>query len=191
MICEYCGKTFKTAKGFEKHHCKKMDEIELYSNDSYDLYKLYRKVYMVKESKKLNEIELKMKFVKSFIFKSIVKLNNFLKENAIENYEYYLKFLNEKRIPVSDWTSNLTLKNFINYRAYNEDYATAVLRSENYLKSRNLDINTCTPNRIIELLEDGWISRHYFDYKKIDLKKIIPEEIRKNMWGVLYELANS
>ena len=183
MQCLYCGQTFEDPKRFEKHRCKVMKRMEMITSSLLDTYISYSKHINNKKIKKTDTEEI-LKFLKSSSFDFIMKLDRFCSENELNQDDYiksmlFLKFRKDK------WTTPNVLERYIIYRANHEPDFIGVERSEKYLTKKNIDIMKLSSGELYNLIKDGWVSKHYFSLKKIDLKTLLPKEMLDDLWEVL------
>lgn len=183
MECLYCGKTFEDPKRFEKHKCKALKNAERITAEIYQVYLTYAKIILNKKIKK-DDADSFVKFLKSSLFDKMVKLERFISENQIDCAEYLNTMLFLKIQP-NMWTSQDSIKKYIVYRANHENVGIAYERSKKYIIDHNININECTPGFLFNLIYNGFLSKHYFEIMKIDLKKILPKEYLDDLWEIL------
>lgn len=183
MICEFCGKRFKQESAFKNHHCKMMDKFASFDEGAFELWQSYLKgSKMYRPSDKLNQ---RMKFVKSPLFSEFLYLKRFLIEKEMGGDTAYPFFLGEQSIPKNAWRTKKTIGAFNIYRAKNENYALSVERSENYLKSRDLTLETCPKFILFTLLKQGLISKNIFISKNIDVKDVFTPDWLLELKGLV------
>lgn len=102
-------------------------------------------------------------------------MKQFLEENLLDASDYFDKMMIFK-VKSSQWTTPDSLHRYLVYRNNMEKPEQGIYRSEQYLKSHQLDIMKLDLIQLTTLISDGWLSKHYFISKGIDLRKVLPQE---------------
>lgn len=169
MQCQFCGKIFEDPKRFEKHQCKPMKRVAFFDENCFKLFKLYQ--YKTARKKNIERLD----YLKSSMFDYFINMKQFLDENLLDASDYFDKMMIFK-VKSSQWTTPDSLHRYLVYRNNMEKPEQGIYRSEQYLKSHQLDIMKLDLIQLTTLISDGWLSKHYFISKGIDLRKVLPQE---------------
>lgn len=164
--CKYCGKSFKTEKGFQKHNCEKKQRYENFNMTGYAIFIVYCHFshYRLPE----NDEDKKMKFISFKYYKNFCTLADYILHSNVIDYVEYIKFLAMKLIPYKDWCNDKTVREFLYGYLRTEPMSSAIYRSENYLQDNNITLDTISEGRLFMALNMGLISYKYIQYKNFD-----------------------
>jgi hypothetical protein len=176
--CRYCGKAYKTQKGFEKHHCEKMDRYNETTEITDYVYNIANLFY--KFSKNIPDTleERKLIIINSRYYKDIKVLEKWAVETNPINFYEYVHYLYTSKISADNWTKSYVYKNFLFDYLAKEPTASAIERAEKYLANNGLTINTISSNRLYLAILYGHISKKYLDYIHVDVSK----KLDPNCW---------
>jgi hypothetical protein len=171
--CIYCGKVYKTQKGFEKHHCEKMDRYNETTEATDYVYNIVNSFYKLSKNTPKTLEERKFIIINSRYYKDIKALEKWAIETQPINFYEYIHYLYSSKVSINDWTKSFTYKNFLFDYLAKEPPAIAIKRSEDYLTNNGLTIDTISSNRLYLAILYGHISRKYLEYIHVDVSKIL------------------
>lgn len=175
--CKYCGKVYKTQKGFEKHHCKEMDRYHEITDVTEYVFTIFHNTYI--ENKMPNNSEDRKLFIAKSRYYDIVKsLEKWALETQPINFMEYVKFLKFNLVPFKKWTLDHTYHCFLYQYLREEPDAIAIQRAETFLKNNDLTIDTISSNRLFLAIKFGTISPKYLRYIGVN----VAEKLDEGQW---------
>lgn len=168
--CQYCGKTYKTEKGFSNHKCEYKDRYEsLSTQDYFTLWLAFKTVNKLTVNKDIEKE--KMSFIASSQYKQFAQFSQWCKNVGMINVVSYLQYINRFNVPYKFWCSDINYRNFLDSYINSELNSIAIDRSEQFLKNNGLNIDEISSNRLYLLMLSGQISKKYlkhigFNYSK-------------------------
>lgn len=173
LKCQFCGKVFKTEKGFEKHSCEKKQRYLNFDENAFTLWVTFMKISKTKLS--TNYEKKKMAFINNSMYNFFVTLTQWCIDMDVVDIEAFIKYCYSLRLPSQLWISDSNYVNFIHWFIKNENKILAIKRSEQYLELNGLALNELSPNRLFFLLLSGKISNKFLTSRNVDVKSILDE----------------
>lgn len=189
MKCKYCGKEFKTERGYEKHNCKKKMRSYLYWSGMREVWKSFCKIYDIKIPKQQstwcgNKIEKQEKsFIECPCFIDLHRFYDYQKSIQCIDVDSFMQYLKRKNINIKNWTFSTHYKEFLGEYLTGELTSLAIKRSEEYIVNNvqfndDIKLMELSPLRLYNLLRYGQINIKYIIYKDFDLScKLSQSEI--------------
>lgn len=171
FVCRYCNKKFKTEKGFNNHHCEKMDRWNNFNWFGYLAFNMFCKKNFIKVS--LVEEEQKLKFINSKYYKEFDKFGLWLLEMNVIDVVSYIQYLISNEIHINQWYKEKTLRCFLYNYLRTEPLSSAIFRSEKYLKDNCIKLEDISSNRLYIALKNGFISIKYLRHNNFNYKNLL------------------
>lgn len=160
--CQYCGKTYKTEKGFSNHKCEYKDRYEsLSTQDYFALWLAFKTVNKLSVNKDVERE--KMAFISSSHYKQFVIFSQWCHSIGMLDAVAYFEYLKKYNIPYKLWCSDGSYRKYLILYINSELQPLAIDRSKKFLQDNNLDINTISSNRLYLLMLSGRISKKYLN----------------------------
>lgn len=170
--CSYCGKTYKTEKGFSNHKCEYKDRYEsLSTKDYFTLWLTFKTINRLSVNKDIEKE--KRAFITSAQYKQFVNFSEWCQNVGMINVVSYFQYLKQFVIPLKFWCNDTTYRNFLDSYINSELTSIAIDRSELYLKNNNLNIESISSNRLYLLLLSGQVSKKYLNHIGFDYVKYL------------------
>lgn len=182
-ICKFCGKQFKTEKGFQKHHCEKMDRWNNFNWFGFLAFNMFSKSNHIKIYD--SEEEQKLNFIKSKYYKEFDKFGKWLLEMNVIDVPSYIKYLIKFVIPIHQWCSEKILRCFLYDYLRTEPISCAIVRSEKYLQEHNVSLDNISSGRLYIALKNGFISNRYLQTKNFDYRNLLKNCLSENEFNQL------
>lgn len=80
-----------------------------------------------------------------------------------------------------NWCKDSFFEGFISDYIFKEDKNTAIKRSEEYIKTNNINFNNISENMLYILLKFGLVSPYYIKDKKINVKELLGLDLQENI----------
>ena len=183
FICKYCGKKFKTEKGFQKHHCEKMERWNNFNWLGYLAFNMFSKSNHIKIYK--DDEKQKMNFIQSHYYKEFDKFGKWVLEMNVIDIPEYIKYLIKFAVPIKEWYCEKTLRWFLCCYLRTESMASAIQRSEKYLQDNNITLETISSSRLYLALRNGFISNKFLLKNNFDYKQILRNNLSENDFNQL------
>lgn len=177
--CEFCGKEFKTDKGFNKHLCEKKKRFVNFDEISYQVWLTICNVFKIRLPKNRDDKTLRLKFINDKSYKALCNFAHWLVDTGIINAFSYISFLKTNMIPMKQWTASNTHKAWLYQYLKDEPEATSIKRSEDYLKQIGVTLDTISQNRLYLAIRYGLITNKYLKSKKFNVQSVLDE----NQWS--------
>lgn len=167
--CNYCGKSYKTERGFTNHKCEYKNRYEsLINNDYFSIWLAFKTINRLVVNKDIEKE--KRAFITSAQYKQFVEFSEWCKNIEMLNVVSYLEYLNKFNIPLKLWCTDKTYRAFLETYITNELNSIAIDRCEKYLSENGLNINTISQNRLYILMLSGKISKKYLNHVGFNYK---------------------
>ena len=176
MKCEFCGKEFKTEKGFEKHMCEKKSRYVNFNEVGYQVWLTICNVFKVRLPKNSDDKTLKLKFINDKSYKCICLFSHWMIETGVLNAFSYISFLKSNMIPMKNWMDSNTYKCWLYQYLKDEPETISIKRSEDYLNNLGISLETISPNRLWLGIRYGHITNKYLKKKKFDVRPLLDEK---------------
>jgi hypothetical protein len=173
--CEFCGKEFKTEKGFQRHSCEKKKRFMEFDEVGFRIWSIMNNVFKVRMPRKITADELKMRFVNDKSYKAIVMFAHWVVDNGVLDIVSYLQFLNRNVVPMKQWTTSRVYKVWLIEYLKNEPLSQATKRAEDYLSAEGLTLETVSQNRLYLLIRYGIISVKYLKSKNFNIRQALDD----------------
>ena len=170
MICEFCGKEFKTEKGFQKHMCEKKKRYVNFDEIGYQVWLTICNVYKVRLPRNPTSEMLKLRFITDKSYKAICLFAHWTIDVGVLNVFSYISFLKKNMISMKDWSSSNTYKSWLYQYLKDEPETTSIKRSEDYLNQNGVTLDTISSNRLYLAIRYGLITNKYLKSKNFDVK---------------------
>lgn len=167
MQCQFCGKIIEDPKRFDKHQCKAMKRVAQFDENCFKLFQLYQ--YKTARKKNVERLD----YLKSSLFDYFINMKEFIDGNMLDASDYFDKMIIFK-VKSKEWTTSDSLHRYFVYRNNMEKPEQGIYRTEQFLAKWQIDILKIDLIQLTSLIKDGWLSKHYFLSKGIDLRKILP-----------------
>ena len=94
MKCEFCGKEFKTEKGFQKHMCEKKRRFVEFDNIGYQIWLRICNIFKIRLPKVNGDDDtpLKMRFINDKSYKAICLFARWVIDVGVLNPFSYITF---------------------------------------------------------------------------------------------------
>lgn len=175
MKCEFCGKEFKTEKGFSRHMCEKKERYVNFNTIAYRVWLTICNVFRIRLPQSQDEELLKMKFIQDKSYKAYVTFAQWLLDTSVIDVFSYITFLNTHQVAMKDWTKPNVYKSWLYEFLKNEPDALSINRSKKYLESNGLTLETISSNRLYLAIRYGWITNKYLKLQNFDVREHLDE----------------
>lgn len=161
-ICQYCGKTFKTDKGFEKHNCKYKQRMTNFNHLAYALFNMFLKFSHLSRFKE--EEKQKMKFIKSHYYNDFDSFAQWCVHINIINVVSYMEYLCQNQIEIKNWKDEKTLRCWLYTYLRAEPEWQSINRSKKFLDEKlHQTLDQVTSPMLYLALRNGFITKKYMD----------------------------
>ena len=161
-ICQYCGKTFKTEKGFEKHNCKYKERMMNFNHLAYTLFNMFMRYSHLSRFK--DEEKQKMKFIKSRYYNDFDIFSKWCADINIINIVDYMEFLCNNNISIKEWKDEKILRCWLYNYLRKEPEWQSIERSKKFLNEKiHTSIENISSPLLYLALRNGFITKKYMD----------------------------
>lgn len=158
FTCPFCGKEYKTERGFQNHKCVYKDRVLSFNDYTLKLWQTVYNVYRFKLPTKLEE-QL-MAFAHNKSYNDINKFVVWVIETKPLDFLNYLQFLKQEQIAINRWTNERVYHSWLNKYLNNESLALATERANNYINTYGA-IETMSGMRLYTAIKYGYFSKKY------------------------------
>jgi len=181
--CKFCGKTLKTAKGFQQHYCEKMSRYHNFNWLGFMVFDMFNKKHFIRmpEQQELR----RMKFINSRYYKDFTSFANWMTETNVVSPVDYVNYILGNELPINQWKDDRTVRSFLYQYLRQEPLASAIHRSEKYLTENKVCLENISQGRLLLGLQTGHISLKYLKYKNFNYMSYL-NGINQNELNQLY-----
>ena len=160
--CPFCGKVYKTEKGFQAHTCLKKQRYDNFNLFSYMVWRTWNKSVGIKLS--TSDEKNRMRFIGAKEYKTFEDFSNFLIKMNPPNVIDYIKWLVNKQIDSKYWKVDSYYHRWLVEYTKSENKINAIMRSKQYLEQTNEKVEELSESRLYNYLYNGRISPWYVSY---------------------------
>ena len=172
MKCEFCGKEFKTEKGFQKHMCEKKRRFVEFDNVGYQVWLRICNIFKIRLPKVNgdDDIPLRMRFINDKSYKAICLFARWVIDVGVLNPFSYISFLKTNMVEMKNWTSSTAYRSWLFQYLKEEPEAASIKRSVDYLNQIGATLDTISQNRLYLAIRYGLITNKYLKTQNFDVK---------------------
>lgn len=171
--CEFCNKILKTEKGFQNHMCEKKKRFINFNEPAFYVWLLVCNAFRIRIPEDDNK--KKLAFINDTLYTKIIDFTQWALDIDIVNLNSYIIFLNKNNIKINNWKDSHIYNVYLCEYLENEPVTIAIKRSEDYILSFGLTLDTISSNRLMLAIKYGKISKKYLQHCNFDVKSKLDE----------------